>query len=176
MLQNTICDVKMKGLSKKETEMIAELEYEEKYYFRREDISHHFQKDSQMRHTLHKLLLKKRIISLNKNKYYLIPIKAKNGKWADDAFRMADEICDSKEYFIGGWAAANYWKHTDQIPMKIEIFTTKRQGMCKILNNMYIFRRTTHKRLKEAVTRKRRGHKFKVLNKEASQKWLGSRA
>lgn len=172
MLQIVTFDVKMEGLSKKETVIIAELEYEEKYYFTRDDIKSHFEKDSQLRHTIHKLLEKKRIISLNKNKYYLVPIKAKKGKWADDPFIIADEIFNAGDYFIGGWAAANYWRLTDQIPMKIEIYTTKRQGTYKILNTIFIFRRTTQKRLKQAITKKRRGHRFKILNKKETARWL----
>src|SRR3989338_7615917 len=106
----------MEGLSKKETEVIAQLEFDENYYFTRENIKHHFEKESQMRHTIHKLLKKQIIVTLNKNKYYLIPIKARKGKWADDSFIIADEVCNGKNYFIGGWAAAQFWKLTDQIP------------------------------------------------------------
>jgi predicted transcriptional regulator of viral defense system len=165
----------MKGLSKKETEIIAELEFDEKYYFSKEDIRPHFDKDSHMRHTIHKLIEKKRIVSLNKNKYFLIPIKAKEGKWGQDPFILADEIFNGKDYFIGGWASANYWRLTDQVPMKIEIFTTKRQGIKKILNTTYIFKRTTENRIKKSVTKKIKGHKFKILNIEDTKEWLKKR-
>lgn len=165
----------MKGLSKKETEIIAELEFNDKYYFNRDDIKHHFEKESQMRHTIHKLLGKKRIVSLNKNKYYLIPIKARKGKWAQDPFILADEIFNGKDYFIGGWASANYWRLTDQIPMKIEIYTTKRQGIQKILNTTYIFKRTTQKRIQKSVIKRIKGHKFKMLNLEETKEWMKSR-
>jgi len=165
----------MKGLSKKEIELISELEFNKKYYFRREDIAHHFKKRSQLNHTIHKLLQKKRIISLNRNKYYLIPIKAKRGKWADNPFIIADEIFDGKDYFIGGWAAANYWQLTDQIPMKIEIYTTKRQGKYNILNTSFIFRRTTKKRTKSAVIKKIANLCFRIQSKKDTKKWIKSR-
>ena len=71
---------------------------------------------------------KERIIKINRQKYYLIPIRARTGKWTDNPHVVADEIFDGKSYFIGGWAAANYWKLTDQIPMQFDIWTTKRQG------------------------------------------------
>ena len=166
----------MQGLSKKETEIIAELEFKERYYFTRDDIKHHFKKDSQMRHTLHKLLKKERIVSLNKNKYYLIPIKARKGKWADDSFIIADEIFNGENYFIGGWAAANYYRLTDQIPMKIEVYTTKRQGTKKIINTTFIFRRTTKHRINKVVTKKIGGHDFKIINKKEAKKWLSLRS
>lgn len=166
----------MIGLSNKEMQVVAELEFDKKYYFTRKDIKHHFVSDSSMHHTIHKLLAKKRIISLNKNKYYLIPIKAKTGKWADDEFILADEIMNGKDYFIGGWSSANYWRLTDQIPAKIEIYSLKRSGQKTILNTPFIFRKTSSKKLKCAVTKKIKGHSFKILNKEESMKWLSKRA
>lgn len=168
-------NVIMKGLSSKEMQVIAELEFNKKYFFSREDIKHNFNSESSMRHTIHKLLEKKRIISLNKNKYYLIPIKAKAGKWADDEFILADEIMNGKDYFIGGWSAANYWRLTKQIPTKIEVYSLKRSGQKTILNTQFIFRKTSSKKLKQVVTKKIKGHSFKILNKEESKKWLSKR-
>jgi len=165
----------MKGLSSKEIEVIAELEFNKKHYFTREDIQHHFMSDSSMRHTIHKLLKKKRIISLNKNKYYLIPIKAKSGKWSDDEFILADEVMNGEDYYVGGWSSANYWRLTDQVPVKIEIYSLKRSGQKTILNTSFIFRKTTAKKFKEVVNKKIKGHSFKILNKEASKKWLSKR-
>lgn len=156
-------------------EIVAYLEFEKKYFFTRKELSSFFSSDNQRRHTLHKLIQKKRIIKLNKDGYYLIPVKAKTGGWAEDSFILADEVMKGKDYFIGGWAAANYWRLTDQIPMKIEVFTTKRQGTKRYLTTTFIFKRTTEKRLKQAVARKREGHLFKILNREESKKWLKSR-
>jgi len=139
----------MKGLSKKEIELISSLEFEEKYFFTKEDVAPFITTENQRRHIIHKLMKKKRIIKLNKSKYYLIPIKAKTGKWYEDSFVMVDEVLNGDNYFIGGWAAANYWKLTDQIAMKIEVYTTKRQGIRKFLTTTIIFRRTSPKDLKK---------------------------
>jgi predicted transcriptional regulator of viral defense system len=165
----------MEGLSKKEISIISELEFGKKYYFTRDDIKHHFEDRIQINHTIHKLISKKRIVSLNRNKYYLIPIKAKTGKWVDDPFIQADEIFNGKDYFIGGWASANYWKLTDQIPMKIEIYSTKRQGKFRVTNNEFIFRRTTENRVKRAVLEKVGEHEFRIESKEDSKKWIHGR-
>jgi len=162
----------MKGLSDKEMEIVSFLEFEQKYFFTRKDITKFFSTENQIRHTIHKLLKKKRIISLNKHKYYLIPIKAKTGRWYEQSFILADEIMDGKEYFIGGWAAAHYWRITDQVPMKIEVHTTRRQGIQKFLTATIIFRRTTKKRLTRAITRKINHHQFLVLNKKETQEWM----
>jgi len=166
---------KIKSLSQKEVEIIAWLEFYQKYFFTIKDIEQFFKDKSQRYNTIKSLLKKKRIVKLNREGYYLIPIKAKTGGWAEDPFILADEIFNSKDYFIGGWSAANYWHLTDQIPFKIEVFTTKRQGRKKILNTEFIFRRTTSKKIKEAVIRKANKHTFRIINKKEAKKWMKSR-
>jgi len=163
------------SLSKREVRIIAELEFNQKYYFTREDIKHHFDSESKLRYTIHRLISKKRIISINKNKYYLIPIKAKYGRWSDDSFIIADEMFNSKGYYIGGWSAANYWKLTEQVPMKVEIYTNRRNGRTTILNTTFIFKKTTQKRINNAITKKIKDHVFRILDKKESAEWLKSK-
>ncbi len=167
--------LKMNGISKKEIKMIAELEFKKKYFFTREDIKPYFQNKTQMRDTIYNLHKKGRIVTLNRNKYYLIPIKAKSGSWAEHPYVLADEMFDGNGYFIGGWDAANYWRLTDQIPMKISVWTTKRQGTIKVLNTTFIFRRATKKKMSSAVLETIDQHSFRILNKKASKKWLSKR-
>ena len=38
----------MKGISKKEIEIVADLEFRKRYYFTRDDVKHHFQNKKQM--------------------------------------------------------------------------------------------------------------------------------
>jgi len=163
------------GLSEREVRMIADLEFQEKYYFTREDISKHFGSKSKVSYAIHRLKTKKRIVKLNRNKYYLIPIKARSGKWSDHSFIIADEMMSGKDYYIGGWAAAYYWKLTDQVPMKIEIYANKRGGTIKVLTESFIFRKTTERRIKNSVERKIKNHSFKIISKKDSKKWLKSR-
>jgi len=163
----------MKGLSKKEIEIIAELEFKKKYYFNIEEIKSHFKNKKQIVNTIYNLKKKGRIIRLNRNKYFLVPIKAKSGKWTDNPEIIADEICNGKEYYIGGWFAANYWGLTEQIPMQLDIWTTKRQGKIKLLNIRMMFHRTTNKDIKKkGTTEKISNHEFKVMNKEYSKRWI----
>ena len=163
---------KIKSLSQKEVEIIAWLEFYQKYFFTIKEIEQFFKDKSQRYNTIKSLLKKKRIVKLNKEKYYLVPIRARTGGWAEDPFILADEIFNSKDYFIGGWSAANYWHLTDQIPFRIEAFTTKRQGRKKILNTEFIFRRTTPEKIKMAVTRKINKHLFLIMNKKQMKKWM----
>src|SRR3989338_2553098 len=99
----------IKQLSQKEVEVIAWLEFYEKYYFAVKDIEPFFKDKKQRYNFVQRLLKKKRIVKLNKQKYYLIPIKARTGGWSESSFSLVDEIMDGKDYFVGGWSAANYY-------------------------------------------------------------------
>ncbi|MDO8460591.1 MAG: hypothetical protein Q7S74_05755 [Nanoarchaeota archaeon] len=163
---------KIKSLSQKEVEIIAWLESYEKYFFSVKDIDFFFTNKKQRYNSIQRLLVKKRIIKLNKNKYFLVPIKARSGGWAENPFVIADEVMNGKNYFIGGWSAANYYRLTDQIPFWIEVYTTKRQGRKKIFNTGFIFRRTTENKIKKAVIKKLNKHEFRIMNKREMEKWM----
>jgi predicted transcriptional regulator of viral defense system len=163
---------RMKALSKNEVTVIAWLEFYEKYFFTIGDIKQFFKNKRQRYNLIQRLLAKKRIIKLNREKYYLIPIKARTGKWVEDPFVLADEIFNGSNYFIGGWSAANYWRLTNQIPFWTEVYTTKRQGKREILNTKFIFRRTTKEKTKKVVISKMNKHTFRILNKRETKKWM----
>ncbi len=165
----------MQGISKKEIEIISSLEFDKKYFFTSKDVDKFAKNKTQRYNIIKNLIKKKRIVNLNRKKYYLVPIKARTGFWTEHPYVIADEVCDGRDYFIGGYAAANYWRLTDQIPMQTDIYTTKRQGKAKILTARLVFHRTTKNKIKRAVTKKIGEHNFKVLSKEASQKWIKSR-
>ena len=165
----------MKGLSKKEIVVVSDLEFRKKYYFSLKDISRHFDDKKQMANSIYVLRKKGRIVKLNRNKFFLIPIKARTGKWTDNPLIVADEMLDGENYFIGGAYAAFYWKLSDQIPMQMDIFTTKRQGKKTLLNKKFVFHRTTKKKTGEAATQSIENHDFKIIGKEAAKKWLKSR-
>lgn len=165
----------MKGLSKGEMQAVANLEFAGKYYFSRENIAHLFKDKRQMINTLYTLHKKGRIHRLNRNKYFLVPVKARSGKWVDNPLIIADEMLDGEGYYVGGWYAANYWHLTDQIPFQVDIYTTKRQGKTTIMNTRFVFHRTTRKNLHNAVLQKIEEHKFRILGKEQTRKWMKSR-
>jgi len=165
----------MEPLSKKEVEVISQLEFDKNYFFKRENIKKFFKNSQQISDFIYGLKCKKRIIRINRAKYYLIPMKAKSGSWSEDPFVIADEICNSRDYFIGGWAAASYWRLTDQMPVQADVYTTRRQGKTKIMNTRFVFHRTTKKRVEKSVTRKRQSHEFRIMGKDEAKKWMKSR-
>lgn len=164
-----------KGVSNKEIKVIAELEFIEKRYFKRKDIVHLFNNKKEMINAIYTLAKKGRIVRLNKDKYYLVPVKARLGRWTDEPFVVIDETMDGKDYFIGGWGAANYWRLTDQIPFRYDVYTTRRQGKNKILGTEITFHRTSKNKIKKAVVKNINNHNFLILNKQEMKKWMKSR-
>ena len=166
-------ETKLRGISNKEIKIISDLEFREKKYFTREDIAEHFKNNKEMINTIYSLVKKDRVVRLSKNKYFLVPIKARIGKWSDEPFIIIDETLDGKDYFIGGWSAANYWRLTDQIPFRYDVYTTRRQGKYKILGVEIFFHRATKENInKNSCEREINIHKFRILNKRGSRKWM----
>lgn len=161
------------ALSQKEVEIISWLEFYQKYFFSIADVAHFFKDTKQRYNVIQKLIHKKRVLKLNKEKYYLIPIKAKSGRWVEDSFVVIDEIMNGKDYYIGGWGAANFWRITDQIPFRYDVYTTRRQGKYKILGVEISFHRTTKNNIKsKAIIKNIKMHEFKIINKNESKKWM----
>ena len=165
----------MESLSKKEIEVISNLEFDQKYFFTREDIKSFFKKRQQINDFVFGLKAKKRIIKINKEKYYLVPIKARSGSWSENPLIIADEICNGKGYVIGGWYAAKYWGLTDQIPMQVDIYTTRRQGKYKIMNMRFVFHRTTKQKIDSGIKSEIENHAFRIFPKQEMKEWLKQR-
>lgn len=166
---------KIAGLSSKEVSIISWLEFYQKYFFISKEINFFFDNKRALYRIIGKLLKKKRIIKLNRNKYYLISIKARTGKWSEHEFIMIDELCNSGKYYIGGWGAANYWRLTDQIPSWIDVYTTNKQGKKIIGNTRIIFHRVRSVVKDKYITKKIKGHEFKILKRGETKKWMKSK-
>lgn len=162
----------IKGLSQREVKIIAWLEFYQKYFFKSNDVASFFSNKNTLYRGIQKLLAKKRIIKLNQNKYYLVPIKAKSGAWTEDDYIVVDEICNSGEYYIGGWAAANYWRLTEQIPFWMDVYTTNKRGRKRILNKGIIFHQIRKVEKSKYIVKNINEHEFKMLSKKESKKWL----
>jgi predicted transcriptional regulator of viral defense system len=157
-----------KGLSDKEMKVMSYLELGEKRFFTKDDIKKFFKSENELNVYTHRLKEKGRIVRINKEKYYLIPIQAYKG-WVEHPFIVADEMFNGKDYYIGGKAAANYWGFIDQIPRVIDVFSTKKQGEIKILGSSFKFRRV--RKMMRFVKRKIKHHDFLIALIEESKKW-----
>ncbi len=162
----------MKSLSGKELEIISHLEFNRKYYFVREDIKKFFKNENLMNYYLYRLKTKGRIFKLNKEKYFLVPIKAKGGFWAEHPLVIVDEIMNSKNYYIGGAYAKYYWKYMEQIPREINVYSTRKQGSMRIFNIKINFKRVRKINSQDYVIRKIYGHIFNIATKKYTKKWI----
>lgn len=160
-----------KGLSEKELSLISPLELKGKYFFTIKDAEPFFKNDNERKVYIHRLKNKGKIIKLNKNKYFLIPIKAVKGNWSEHPFILIDEIMNSKNYCIVGKAAANYWKLTDQIPQVYDIWNTKKHKRIEIFNSILNFKKHKSNNIPKSIERKIYNHKFLIATKEESKKW-----
>ncbi len=160
-----------KSLSEKELSFISKLELKGNYFFTRKDIKDNFTSVNEMNVYLYRLKRKGRIIKLNKNKYFLIPIKAVNSKWSEHPFILIDEIMNGKDYCIVGKAAAYYWKLIDQIPREYEVYNTKRHEIIKIFNAKLHFRKRRIKNIPKGVKRRIYSHIFIIASKNLAKRW-----
>ena len=165
----------MTKLSDRAITVISDLEFQEKYYFTKEDIRKHFTSDKQLYDFIYNQRKNKRIIKLNKTKYFLVPIKARYRVWTDHPIIVADEIMNGKDYYIGGWYALNYWKLTDQVAMQIDIYSPNKFGKTKILNKRYVFHKIRKEALNKATKRKINGHDFFIIKKLEAKKWISEK-
>ena len=161
----------MTNLSKRAVKVISDLEFQQKYYFTKKDVRKHFDSDKQLVDFIYNQRKNKRILKLNKDKYFLIPIKARYNVWTDNPFIVADEIMNGKNYYIGGWSASKYWKLTDQIPMQIDIYSPNKFGKMKVMNKRYVFHRIRIEALKKGIKKKIEDHQFIILKKSEAEKW-----
>ena len=99
----------MKGLSAREVAIAAWLEFRQRYFFTGRDIARFTKTRTRQYNTIKSLVRKRRVVKLNRTKYYLVPIRAAGGRWSEHPFIIADEMCNGTDYFIGGWSAASYW-------------------------------------------------------------------
>ncbi len=161
----------MKGLSKKEIEVVSWLELERKRFFTRKDIGKFFRNNQEVSVYLHILKNKKRIVKVSKSKYYLVPIQAYRNQWTEHPYIIIDEMFSGKNYYIGGMSAANYWQLTEQVPVQIDVYCTNRQGTKKIFNSSIKFKRQRKINPKTHVTRFVKEHPFNIATKQESKKW-----
>jgi predicted transcriptional regulator of viral defense system len=161
-----------KSISEKELSFISKLELKQKYFFTRDEIKDNFTSINEMNVYLHRLKQKGRIIKLNKNKYFLIPVKAVGSRWSEHPFIIIDEIMNSKDYCIVGKAAAYYWKLIDQIPYEYEVYNTKKHILVKIFNTRIDFKKRRKKNIPKGVEKTIHGHKFIIATKKEAKKWL----
>lgn len=75
----------------------------------------------------YRLKSKGRVIEVRKGEYLLVPARAgKAGRWSESVYRVVDRVLRD-EYYVGFWAAMNYWGLTDQVPRIVHVAIPRRR-------------------------------------------------
>lgn len=159
----------MKGISGKELEAISYLELEGKRFFSKKDVRRFFRNTNEMAVYIHRLVRKGRAVKIARDRYYLVPIQAYQGKWSEHPYIVIDEMFGGKNYAIGGKSAANYWGFVEQIPSEIDVYSRTRQGRKEFFGFTLRFRRVRN--LPRSAIGKAKGHQFIITTRGASKKW-----
>ena len=94
--------------------------------------------DSSVWHILHRLAGKRRIERIERGKYLLVPAAAGPDRyWAEHMGVLASRLIEP--YYVGFWTAMSLWDMTEQIPLTVQIATTKRKRNFKYGGNLFEF-------------------------------------
>lgn len=99
----------------------------------------------QVRKLASRLVRKKRLIRLKRGLYLFAPMKAgKEGYWTEDSLASVPRFMEGKEHYVSFWAALNHYGLNEQIPIVIQIVTTKQQRNFEALQTRYEFVAVRH--------------------------------
>ncbi|MDD5337329.1 MAG: type IV toxin-antitoxin system AbiEi family antitoxin [Candidatus ainarchaeum sp.] len=91
-----------------------------------------------------RLVRKKRLIRLKRGVYLFAPMKSgPRGLWTENALAMVPQLMNG-DYYVGFWAALNYYGLTEQIPFSVQIVTTSRQRNFEALQTRFEFIQVRH--------------------------------
>ena len=129
------------GLSPNQEKIMSILEYKKMELIPRKELislikSHINIKD--VVDLIEKLQAKKRIVSIKRGVYMVVPFSAVNKKWVLDEYKIIDHLL-KQDYYIGLYNAFNLHGFTEQIPNKLFVFNTKYSFDKEILHYKFKF-------------------------------------
>ena len=129
------------GLSPNQEKIMSILEYKKMELIPRKELislikSHINIKD--VVDLIEKLQAKKRIVSIKRGVYMVVPFSAVNKKWVLDEYKIIDHLL-KQDYYIGLYNAFNLHGFTEQIPNKLFVFNTKYSFDKEILHYRFKF-------------------------------------
>jgi predicted transcriptional regulator of viral defense system len=131
------------GLSPNQESIMSILEYKKIEIITRKELIDLIKKHTDVKDILdliEKLQKKKRIITIKRGIYMVIPFASIDKKWTLDEYRIIDYLL-KEDYYIGLYNAFNLHGFTEQIPNKIFIFNTKYSADKKIMHyNFKLFK------------------------------------
>jgi len=131
----------MSGLSPNQERIMSILEYKKIQIILRNELISLIKKYLQIKDIkdlIEKLQKKKKLVSIKKGVYMVIPFSAIDKRWALDESRLVDYLL-KENYYIGLYNAFNQHGFTEQIPNKMFVFNTKYSADKKILHYSFKF-------------------------------------
>ena len=129
------------GLSSNQEKIMSILEYKKTEVISRKELINLIKKHTGVKDIIdliEKLQVKKRIISIKRGVYMVVPFIAVNKKWVLDEYRVVDHLL-KQDYYIGLYNAFNLHGLTEQIPNKLFVFNTKYSFDKEILHYKFKF-------------------------------------
>ena len=129
------------GLSPNQERIMSILEYKKIEIITREELIKIIKKFTKIKYIqlmIEKLQKKKRIVSIKRGVYMVIPLRAIDKKFSLDNYQLADYLL-KEDYYIGLYNAFNLHGFTEQIPTKLFVFNTKYSADKKILHYNFKF-------------------------------------
>ncbi len=124
------------GMSPNQERIMSILEYKKTEIIARRELIELIKKHTEVKDILdliEKLQKKKRLVSIKRGVYMVVPFASVDKKWALDEYRIIDYLL-KEDYYIGLYNAFNLHGFTEQIPNKMFIFNTKYSADKKILH------------------------------------------
>lgn len=131
------------GLSPNQERIMSILEYKKIEIIPRKElirlIKQHI-KAKDILDLIEKLQKKKKLVSIKRGVYMVVPFSSINKKWALDEYKIIDYLL-KENYYIGLYNAFNLHGFTEQIPNKLFVFNTKYSADRQILHyNLKFFK------------------------------------
>ena len=137
----------IKTLSGKEIELLTRLEFEGKEIYTRQEIVSFCESKQRAGYLIKKLLEKKRLISILKKVYFLIPMKAPGGQWSPNEYLVAKALARGARYYIGYSSVFNSYGFTEQVSQMIFVLNNRYSMSKTILGVAYKMKKVLPDRL-----------------------------
>ena len=124
------------GMSPNQERIMSILEYKKIEIIARRELLGLIKKHTGVKDVLdliEKLQKKKRLVSIKRGVYMVVPFSSVDKKWALDEYRIIDYLL-KEDYYIGLYNAFNLHGFTEQIPNKMFVFNTRYSADKKILH------------------------------------------
>lgn len=129
------------GLSANQEKLMSILEYKKVEVISRKELVNLIKKHTEIKDALkliENLQIKKRLISIKRGVYMIVPFSAVNKKWVLDEYKIVDHLLKDN-YYIGLFNAFNLHGFTEQIPNKLFVFNIKYSFDKEILHYKFKF-------------------------------------